>query len=83
MEQFDIEALMNKLDVVGFNALVLINLEGLDIDEAELKFMLETAAAIYSGEIDDEIEPFMHQIGEKGSTCYYIAMLHENGIAII
>lgn len=80
MEQFDIEAFMNRLDTVGFNTLVMLNIEALDITKEELDNLVVMASEIYQSEHDGEdISVIMHGLDDA---TFYVAVAYENQMEV-
>lgn len=80
MEKFDIEAFMNKLDEVGFNTLVMVNLPGLEIEKADLDLMVDQASEIYQCEHPGEdIRVIAHALDEQ---TYFVAVAYDNEMEI-
>lgn len=80
MEQFDIEAFMNKLDAVGFNTLVMLNIEALEITKEDLDNLVGMASEIYQSEHEGEdISVIMHRLDDA---TFYVAVAYENKMEV-
>lgn len=76
MEQFDLEALMNKFDEAGFNRLIMICPDALGISKQEAVIMLEQAESILRAENPNDDIRIHCYIQDGGSM--YVALINEN-----